>query len=436
VDCRALAVKNNYDVQVARFEEAGAGEASKGRLKRILPRIIFNGTLSDRSNPGYGYSEVLGREGIPVAVAPGFILPGVNPYRYVVGRQRTTWRYDVGLNWNLNQSTQDYFLAKNLSNNEKAAYYRKLRTIQEVVGQVDAAYFRLLVYQQALPIAKEVSEIRSYVADIKRGLFDRRIIELEELTRAREQYVRTNLAISQIENEILRQRNILGSLMDVSPDCTVDGGFYVVGSVPKKIPGKHLRGAKVGELEMAAVRNRPEAYQAVLEYLNATNDIKRSFMQGLPELSTYWRFVRDHDHYLYENDWNEVGVQIRFDLLEFFASKDDVRAARRTRDSKDNAVGAMVTQITSQVRDAALRYFDALARVKSARANLKNARQILKLAKNKEIKGDLDRVTLEDSRATALSRKIELVIALGEANALYAELQKAMANNYYEPPET
>ena len=95
---------------------------------------------------------------------------------------------------------------------------------------------------------------------------------------------------AKLRNELEKQRNILASAMGLSPDYCVDGGFYVVGSLTRPVMNMALC-----DLEMQAMRSRPEAFESGLTHLNSTNDLKRAIIKYLPKATTFWRVTRDKD---------------------------------------------------------------------------------------------------------------------------------------------
>jgi hypothetical protein len=94
----------------------------------------------------------------------------------------------------------------------------------------------------------------------------------------------------------------------------------------------------------------------------------------------------------------------------------------------------MVLKITSEIRQAALNYFDAVVKVKSAKEAFKNALMSLETARIQESKGAQTSAAVKESSADALQKRIEKIIALGEAHASLAGLESVMAVNYTETP--
>jgi outer membrane protein TolC len=190
----------------------------------------------------------------------------------------------------------------------------------------------------------------------------------------------------------------------------------------------------VWDMERTGLKNRPETYKSVLSYLKSVNDVKRTVLKYLPHVTGFCRYTRIEDRSIYDKDWKEVGFNVRADLLDLWANRDETCAARLKSDGTDKTFDSVASQVISQVRFSALRYFDAQAMVASATESLDSVREFLQMAIRKEGAGDLNKLAVEEARANVLEKTIEMSRSLGEANATLVELQSNMATNYNEPP--
>ncbi len=189
----------------------------------------------------------------------------------------------------------------------------------------------------------------------------------------------------------------------------------------------------VWDMERTGLKNRPETYKSVLNYLKSVNDVKRTVLKYLPHVTGFCRYTRIEDKSMYEKDQKEYGFNVRADLLDLWATMDEACAAKLKSDGTDKAFDSAASQVISQVRFSALRYFDAQAMVASATESLNTVREFLQMAIRKEGAGDLNKLAVEEARANVLEKTIEMSRSLGEANATLVELQSNMATNYNEP---
>lgn len=431
-DCRRLALSNNLDLQVARNAELTKTAIAYSNRTKMLPHFLFSGDLSNRDNIAYSFSQVWGK---PFVMPPDTSSEnarelgggsGVN--KWSRSHEQSTWRYSFETRWSPMDAALAYYVTKSSRNERLKAHYQKVRTAQKLIAVVDGAFFRLLSLQQSLPMAQEVVAKRSEVASKMTEALKKGIAGIDETDKAKQNEIRAKRLLAKIRNNIEKQRNILGSAIGLSPDYCVDGGFVLVGDLPNVSSDLALC-----DLEMRALQNRPEAFEAGLNHLNSINDVRRTVVKYFPRVSGFWRYTRDKDVFLMNKDWNETGATVYFDLLDWLSNVDENRAARSDSSKTEREMGSVALGITQQVRVAALQFLDTVDDLESAQEALTGTQEVFRVASNRVAKNDLDRLSLLDSNANLLQIKLEKVRNSGEANATLAELQGAVGINYNEP---
>lgn len=423
-DCRATALTNNLELQIARVDELTKEAVKNSNIARGLPHFTFSSELSQRDNPPYSYSDILGQEGL--VPNPSDAGTGVN--NYSTSRERTTWRYVLETRWSSMDAVLAYYVSKNAANNRIRAHYQKIRVAQKLISVVDGAYFRLLSLQDSLSYAKQLVSLRTRIAASMRRLHNKTIIRVDDYERAEQKAIEARRVLSKIRNEMERQRSILASAMAVAPESCMEGGLSVKGKMcAPKFSGR------LCDLEVVAVKNRPEAYQAGLDHLNSVNDVKRTIVRYLPKVEGFWRYTRDKDKYLYNKDWKEVGVLVNFDLLDWLITGNESKVARTAAEKSYKELGAVALGITSQVRLAALVYDDSLDELETREAGLVGSEKVQEIARKRVSGDDLSQLELEEADGNLLYQRIQRIRAVGEANATLAELQSALGTNYKAP---
>ncbi|MFC1835989.1 TolC family protein [Thermodesulfobacteriota bacterium] len=422
-ECTAIALKRNLELQAARFDEITKQAIHKSSSIKILPTVVFSGELSERDAPRYSFSDVLGQEGMHPNPAEG---PSVR--NWSTGSERSLWRYNVGLRWSLTDTALAYYVSRSSRNDRIIAHYKKVRTAQKLVGAVEAAFFRLVGLQSSVAIAKEMHSVRKRIAKDAKDLHQDQLLPVEELQKALQEAIDAEQILSKIYDDLEAQRNTLASLMGVSPDYCVDGGFYVVGCL--SAPHFNVPPCK---MEMTAAQNRPELFESGLKHLNSVNDWKRTIVKYFPRVTGFWKVLRDNDKFLYEKDWKEVGLLVHFDLVEWLANLKESGAARSEAAKTDKDLAAAALALTTQVRTAALRYGSSLKEVNLAERALRGHREVWQAVRARYLMQDADKLTLEAAHAEVLNGRIRTTIAVGNANAALANLKTELGTNYNEP---
>ena len=423
-DCRSLALTNNLELHAARFEELTKKAIEYTTRTKMLPHLSATGNLSQRDNPPFSYSDVMGAEGEqPI---PGGGGAGVNTWS--TGHERSSWHLTLETSWSPTDAALAYYMARSNKNDRLAAHLQRVRTAQKLIGNVDTAFQRLLVLQQCLPMARRLVELRRTEAHDLDELLKAKLKTVQDGELSRQNLVKARSMLALIESELGIQKNTLASAMAISPDECTDLGFKVIGTL--KTPRMDRC---ISEMELTAVHHRPEAYQAGLNNLNSLNDMKKATVKAFPKLTGFWRYNYDKDKYLYNKDWKEIGATVYFDILDFMASSGERLAARATYERTDREIAAITLGIVAQVRTSAVKWRYAVEQVQIAETSVAEARKILHTAELTYSANAVGKLSVEDARAGLVAEEIALLRAIGEANASLADLEAAMGTNYGEP---
>ena len=424
-ECRALALKNNLDLQVARMEELSKMAIVYSTKTKLLPHAIVSTELSERDNQRFSYSDPMGQEGSNPGPAT-VTNPGVQSWSY--GHERSTLRLVLEARWSPTDAALAYYLTKSQINNRHKAHYERVRVAQKLIGVVDAAFYRLLTLQEAIPVAERWSKVRSGLVHTAQDLIEQRLgssAGFQDLTRRAK---RADLRLAELRHEYYVQRDRLAAAMGLSPDTCVDGGFYVVGELSRpRLP------LDVPALEMQAVQNRPEAFQAGLNHLNAVNDVHRTIVKYCPKVTGYWKYTRDKDKYIQHKDWNEVGVMVYFDLVDWLSNHFENRATNAAVGKTTQEMGAIALGITSQVRRAAGNYFFAEDRLQTSERSLNRSRRELVMTERRLQHEDVKKTAVREAKANVMEDRVDVLDAMGKAHAALAELFSQTGANYNEP---
>jgi len=422
VDCRAIALSNNLDVQVARLEEITKKSIEHSNRTKLLPHLVCSGELSERDNTLYSYSDPMGFEG--QAPEPG---GGTGVNNWATSHERGTWRYSWEGRWSPTDAALAFYVTRSSVNDTIKAHYQKVRVAQKLIGIVDSSYFRLLSLQECLPIAEEMVSVCTRASKNTERLLEKRLKPIEDYHRAKQRLIKARGILDSVRNEMEKERNNLASALALGPGFGKECGIRVEG----RLHAPSFKG-DICQMELEAVVSRPEAYQAGLNHLNSVNDLRRTIVKYFPKLTGFWRWTHDKDKYIWNKEWKDVGMYIYLDVLDWIVNRDESRAADAMVAKTHREVGAVALGITSQVRIAALKYYETLDKLRNAEDSLKSSEKILQITREKLSRDAVGELAVDDAKANLLQDRIEKIRGLGEANAALAELNAAMGANYNE----
>lgn len=422
-DCRDIALARNLNLQVQRWEEL-ANQDLKGSVQAgMLPHLVVSGTVGRRNNLPYRYADVIGQEGL--SPAPGSTSTGVTNYHTY--DRRNTWRQTLEAWWSPTDAALNYILYNNTCNKQWKAHFQRVRTAQKLVGSVEAAYYRLVGLQESVQLADKLLTVRSDVAGKAVRLLRKGLVSQEDCYRAKLNEQKARRLLSKLRNDMEKQRNIIAAAMGISPDHC-DGGFFAV----EKLEEPTFRG-EICELEMQAIKNRPEAYVAGLNHFTSVNELKKTVVNYLPRVVGSWKYSRDDNKYLLNKDWNEISLFAGFDATDWLANLKKSRWAKADAARSLSEVGAVAVSIASEVRVAVLDYIDALEEMRNGKKSLGDAREMLMVIRGRASKNEADRVSVEEAEGDILRERISGILALAGANATLAHLRSVLGTNYNEP---
>jgi outer membrane protein TolC len=422
-DCRALALANSVEAHQSYLEELTQDALAGSNMAKLLPHALVSGEASVRDNESFSYSEVFGQEGLNPQ--PGASGTGVT--NFSTGHDRTTWRYSFETRWSPTDAALAYYLVKSGRNEKRKHHYLRVRIIQRLFGVIDSSFAKLLALQKAIPMAENLLAIRAKVARNTEDLFARNLIQAEDYHRTKQKLIKAKRLLTGLRNEAEQQRNLLASAMNVSPNYC-DGGFCLLGEIKPICVHECL-----SDIEMRAIRFRPEAYRAGLDRINSVNDLKRVIVKYFPKITGYWRYTRDQDKHQYNKDWKEIGVLVYFDLLDLCTNLFENKAAQLVTEKTYDEIGVVALGITTQVRTSAIRYYDALDQLKSAEESVASSARLLKIQKERVLKEAQAKVLVLEAEGDMLNEQIDVLRGAGEAQAAWGELQSATGENYNEP---
>lgn len=429
-ECRDIALANNLEIQAVAADEITKRWIEYSSKTKLLPHLTFSGDLSERDNIPMSFSQVWGRPFVmPPPTAAENAVGGEGVNKWSRGHERSTWRYVLETKWSPTDAALAYYVAKSSANDRIKSHFARVRAAQKLLSVVDSAFLRLLALQKCLPVAENVVRSRDRILESTKGMFERKLVTVDDYNRANQQAARAKRALTKTRVEIDKQRNLLATAMGLSPEACQGGALSVTGDL--RAPAMNMQ---ICDMEMHAVQKRPEAFEAGLNNLSSDNDLKRLIIKNFPKVTGFWRYTRDKDVFLYNHDWNEVGAFVYFDLLEWISNAEEMNAAVSHKAKTYHEMGSVALAITSQVRVAALQFNDSLDELKTVESALETSQEVYRVAQGRQARDDLDRLSLEEARANMLSGQWEKYKAMGEANAALAELESAIGLNYNEPP--
>lgn len=421
-ECKNLALNKNLGLHVKRWDELSLRSLASSRRWAMLPSLVAFADTARRDTLPFSFSDVITQEGL----GPTPPAAGADVTAYHTDQERNRRILGVESRWSPNDAVGAFIRYHGTWNEQAQVRFDRIRSAQRILGDVESTYYRLIGLQESLRLAEKLVKLRAENAGKARKLLGRNLIDVEKFHRVRGKADSAEQLLARLRSSMERHRNLLATCIGLSPEHC-NGGFYVTG----KLCRPDFK-ARVCELEMSAIKTRPEPYMAGLEHANAILDKRLLMIDYLPKITGYWRYLHDENHFLLNEDSHELGVAAYIDFTKLLENYGKTCAAERKIAATRSKIGAAAVGISSEVRLASLDYIDSLREAKSARGSVSDAEKLREVMRGRSTADETDRVSVRDARADVVEAKINEIRALAEANAAFARLKAALGSNYSE----
>ncbi len=323
------ALQHNLDSRVAQLEAAYQNENLAAAGRRLLPSLTGRYAFDHTSRPAARWSQS--------------VTTGEESLGSSFSSQRDTSRSDVGLLWSLLDFGVGYLKARQQAERVHSALLHHDRVRQQVALETLSAYWRAAFTAGVASDAEALrKELESHAEGI-RDAVDMRILSGAEGAR-RELAVYSGLAeIEQWTRAAVAAKLELARVMG----C---GGDFRLREFPNEAPGLPA-GAPDDPvaLQEAALRRRPELYQADAQERIALDDARMALLQMAPNASLSFSLYDDPDKFLEYNNWMTAGARASWNLFAIPARLSERRAARLQGDVARERGLALAAAVMAQV---------------------------------------------------------------------------------------
>lgn len=396
-DAIARAIKHNREHRLKALESV----LSQGQLDinnfDMLPSLVAKAGYSERSNYAASASTTF------VDDKP---QPLPSPPSYSVSQDKVSSTQNIGFTWDILDFGLSYIRAKQQADRYLIAKERERKVVHNIVQDVRKSYFRAVsadkLLQKIEPLMKEAS---SALADAEKIEQVRAQSPMEALSYQRNllEVLRTLQALRQ---DLLTAKTDLSRLMGVKPGqsfklASFDEIEYKDMSIPFDLEF----------MEKAAIEKRPELIEAQYRERITLEETKAAMTRLLPGISLSAGAYYDDNAYLLNNDWQGIGAQVSWNLLNIFnvSNVDKVNELNKTL-VKEQAIASSMAVI-SQVHISNIRFYES-------KKNFKIADQYYEVSK---------RIGEQAEIANQMQNMGELSLIREKMNELLAELRRDVA---------
>lgn len=393
-----IALDRNLDLLVKQWEYAVQYEVATRETLKMIPGLIFSGEHSYRNRNTASSSESL--------------VSGVPPAPLSISSVQNVARWDVTGIWNLLDFGVSYYRSRQEVDRAlmKCLEYERLR--QNLVSDVVRNYWKAIAAKYAIDQSITVIERSIQQRGLLQSEMDKKIITSIQGLRNQNQLLNIQIQLQAYQREYHAAIAELTQRMGLPPCTTIC--LAEVCEFPTE-----LDLCDICELEMTALRNRPELYSGDTEEMIWVNEVYAEILQMLPGLSLFYGTYYDNNRFLLFNNWLYMGARASWNLFSipqhWVASEVAVERQGLTQASRM----ALSVAIVTQVRLAYLVYFDNRDQYLLAKELEVVNRKMLNAANDERKQGKLNEADILRYEAEALFSGIN-------ARKAYADMQDSL----------
>lgn len=308
-EAMARAVKYNLDSRVKLMQAAVARRQLDLSNFNLLPKLAADAGYTRRD-------RVLASSSESVLTGEQSLVPSTSS-------DRTVRTADLDLSWNILDFGVSYYGAKEQADRILGLQQQRRKAVQHLMQQTRAAFWQVVGAQRLQ------GQIDPLMAQARQALDDSRKIEqgnlqppLQALAYQRE-LLELIFQLEGIRDQLEQAKPKLAAIMDLPPGKP----FEVV--APSTFAQPTLRIAP-GQMERAALLNRPELIEARYNERIGLNETHKALAELLPGVELSLGGHYDSNSFLVYNRWKDVGVQATWNLLNLLNAH-DIRASAKAQ---------------------------------------------------------------------------------------------------------
>jgi outer membrane protein TolC len=407
----ARALKYNLDRRAKMMEEALAFNQLDVNHYDMLPKLIAEAGYATRNNDRISESR---------NAADG----SLSPSRFI-SQDRTHHLADLTFTWNLLDYSLGYYGTRQQAHRVLIASEKRRKAMHLLMQDVRIAFWR------AASAQKLRNDVRNTIVLAEEALVDSRKAEAERVRnpldslRYQRQLLENLRLLESIEQELSSAQVELANLINAPLGQSMqiaEGELDKASEVAVRVPVKAM--------EITALAQNADLREQHYNARIAQEETRRTLVKLFPNVSFSYAIKYDSDNYLVNNNWNEAGLQVSFNLFNLMTGPTQMKLARAGVALADQRRMATQMAVLTQVHLARLQLLNARNQFDRADAIYATDVKIADMVRNRataQAQSKLDTVSNATAAILSLLRRYQ---ALAQVQAAENRL---LANMGMEP---
>lgn len=403
----ARALKFNLDRRSKLMEEAIAVNRLDVSRFDLLPKLTAQAGYRTRDQ------ETTVRSKDSVTGAPSLSNPSISSDRsYTVS--------EIGLSWSLLDFGTSYYQARENSDRVLVSAERRRKAMHLLVQDVRTAFWRTASAQRLQ------GQVQSAIALAEEALVDAR--------KAEEERVRSPLDSLRYQRQLLENLRLLEATNQELTSARVDLlqlinlplSSDVRVAEPAAAPGRAILELPVEQLEDLAASRNADHREQFYNVRVANNEARKAISRLYPNLTYNLGNKYSTDGYLINQNWNEAGLQLSFNLFNLISGPAQARLAEAGTELAEHRRMASQMALLAQVHIARLQYESALQQFERADAVANVDQRISVLINNRQQAQAQSKLEVVSNQASAILSLLRRYQSIAQAHSAAGRLQSTL----------
>jgi outer membrane protein TolC len=406
-EAMARALKYNLDRRSKMMEEALAlGHIDLSRYD-MLPKVLAQAGYSWRDNDRITNSRDM---------VTG--LPSTNRF---ISQDRSHNMSELGMTWSLLDVGLGYRGMRQQEARYLIAGEKRRKAMHLLMQDVRTAYWRAASAQVMRDdLQKTVAMANAALADSKTSEQERIRNPLDSLRYQRQLHENVRL-LESIQQELLSAQVDLAALINAPLGQTIR-----IAQTDLKNSASDAIQIPIQKLEEVALGQNADLREQHYSARIAREEVKRTMLRMFPNLTFNYGIKYDSDSYLVNQNWNQAGLQLSFNLMNIATGSKQIQLAEAGVALADQRRMASHLSVLTQVHLARLQLIHARSQFERADSIYETDRKIAELMRNRQAvqaQSKLDVVSNETAAILSLLRRYQAYNQIQAAeNRLIASL--------------
>lgn len=403
----ARALKYNLDRRAKMMEEALALNQLDVTQFDMLPQLVAQAGYATRSNDRISQSR---------NEADG----SLSPSRFI-SQERSHNLAELGFTWNLLDFGLGHYNAKQQANRVLIAAEKRRKAMHVLMQDVRTAYWR------AASAQKLRVDVEKTIALAEDALSDSRKVEAERVRnpldalRYQRQLLENLRLLEAIDQELSSAQVELASLINAPMGQVIQ----IAETEVKNVDAGILK-LSVQAMEEAALAQNADLREQHYNARIARDETRKTLVRLFPNVSFSYGIKYDSDNYLVNNNWNDAGLQLSFNLFKLLTVPTQMKLAKAGVALADQRRMATQMAVLTQVHLARLQLLNARNQFERADAIYAIDLKIVDHVRNREraqVQSKLDSVSNATAAILSLLRRYQALAQMQSAeNRLLASI--------------